>query len=70
MSTMRSCKAVRDLAVTFKHWQERDSEGNEQLYRMYAGTNFTLTYKAETPLNLPVYRAPLADMDNTVISPK
>ena len=58
-------KAVRDLAVTFKHWQERDSEGNEQLYRMYAGTNFTLTYKAETPLNLPVYRAPLADMDNT-----
>lgn len=35
-------KAVRDLAVTFKHWQERDSEGNAAVIPHVCGNKLYL----------------------------
>ena len=46
-------KEMRAIAVTFNNWEGTKNE----LYRMYASSDFWLSFKVETPLNLPVYSA-------------
>lgn len=68
-------KALRDMAVTFNEWPGASVNGGasgssdpvKQAYKMYASTTFTLTYKAETPLNLPVYVADRDSVDASIL---
>ena len=46
-------KGMRAIAVTFNNWEGVKNE----LYRMYASSDFWLSFKVETPLNLPVHSA-------------
>ena len=56
-------KGMRDIAVTFNNWEGQKDE----LYRMYASSDFWLVYEVETPLNLPVYSADRATVSDEAL---
>ncbi|MCD7907312.1 MAG: hypothetical protein LUH04_06455 [Clostridium sp.] len=56
-------KGMRDIAVTFNNWEGQKDE----LYRMYASSDFWLVYEVETPLNLPVYSADRAAVSDEAL---
>ena len=48
-------KSLREIAVTFSH-QPVEGKDTFTPYKMYPTTNLNLSYKVETPLNLPIYK--------------